>query len=578
MGVIADLFSCGRSRRSTNARDLETAELHVTNDATTTPQLELSHIEHETAASAPEDKTTTDTVVNDFQAPTGSDRNPSPVQPSVRQQHGGSGRSASRDSKKVDLSVHHEKGKLSGGWMIEQRVLVTATPSRKVTPALELETEEEKEETTSPLVRCATPEEEPWNATVRRAVTPEPQAEMVRCATPEEEPWNAIVRHASPEPEKAASIRSPTPEPESVQDIRSATPEAESQQISLPVQEEVAPVSVSEHVRSATPEPQVEAVQVEEVEEIQVTKKIAAVSLLDLPPEVRNRIYEVMNEDQPIRMCRHDDPALTLRDNEAAPLPKRQFYSLTQVCHQLRTEFLPIYAAKTHYIIDLWSQKSQLSNIDALQAHVSMDIDAACFDMEPIDLLPLIRTLVRKSRTDTRFTSTEGVVFRSIAEMVHELNKLLPKPDGSTKPWLNAVNGPLKRVDLHLFPHDDIRQYYRFRGAEPLLRVVYPSAASEEWMKRASKSEGYERYLKMTGLDGFAMHVVVGHASRRTTNEGRLPLDWRMSCQLSRLSRDYSATSSPRRSMDVVAARMSMDRGAGAAPRMSSSLAREVEK
>ncbi|EDU44971.1 predicted protein [Pyrenophora tritici-repentis Pt-1C-BFP] len=559
MGVIADLFSCGRSRRT---RELST-EPHLTNDATPqlhVPGLELEQIAHETTATG--DKTTTDTA-NDIRVPTIAPV-PSPVQQSVH--HWDGGRSRSRDSNTLDFSVHHEKGKLSAGWMVEQKFLVTTTSSRNSTPA----PEPEKEETASTLVRCPTPEEEPWNATVR-AATPEPQVEtsdasmLVRCATPEEEPWNATVRHATPEPE-AVSIRCATPEPEVIQVSRTATPEPEPQQITLPV-EEVAPVSVVEEVRSATPEPVVEIVEVaDEVEDVQVTKKTAPASLLDLPPEVRNRIYESMNEDVPIRMCRHDDPALAPRDGETAPAPKRQFYGLTQACRQLRSEFLPIYAKKAHYIIDLWSQKANLVNIDALQGQVSMDIDAACFDMEPIDLLPLIRTLVRKNRTDCQFTSTEGVVFRSIAEIVLELNKLLPKTDGSTKSWLSAVNGPMKRIDLHLFPHDDIRQYYRFRGAEPLLRVVYPSAVAEDWMKRSSKSEGYEAYMQATGLDKFEMHVVVGHASRRTTNEGRLPLDWRMSYQVSRMSRDCS----PRRSMDVAAARMSIDR----APRMSSSLAR----
>ncbi|KAK1919935.1 hypothetical protein P3342_002229 [Pyrenophora teres f. teres] len=446
MGVIADLFSCGRSRRT---RELST-EPHLTNDATPqlhVPGLELEHVAHETTA--PGHKATADTA-NDIRVPTIAPV-PSPVQQSVH--HWDRGRSRSRDSNTLDFSIHHEKGKLSAGWMLEQRVLVTTTTttpsSRNSTPA----PEPQKEDAASTLVRCPTPEEEPWNATVR-AATPEPQVEtsdasmLVRCATPEEEPWNASFRHATPEPE-AASIRCATPEPQVIHVIRTATPEPEPQQITLPVEEEeeVAPVvSVVEEVRSATPEPEVE------VEHVEVTKQTAPACLLDLPPEVRNRIYERMNDDEPIRMCRHDDPALAPRDGETAPAPKRQFYNLTQVCHQLRSEFLPIYAKKTHYIIDLWSQKANLAKVDTLQGQVSMDIDAACFDMEPIDLLPLIRTLVRKNRTDCQFTSTEGVVFRSIAEIVAELNKLLPKTDGSTKSWLNAINGPMKRIDLHLFP------------------------------------------------------------------------------------------------------------------------------
>lgn len=60
-------------------------------------------------------------------------------------------------------------------------------------------------------------------------------------------------------------------------------------------------------------------------------------------------------------------------------------------------------------------------------------------------------------------------------------------------------------------------------------------------MKQSHKSGGeYEAYLAKTGLDALDMHVVVGHASRRTTNADRLPLDWRLSYVGSRLSLDQA--------------------------------------
>lgn len=245
-----------------------------------------------------------------------------------------------------------------------------------------------------------------------------------------------------------------------------------------------------------------------------------------------------MIEDSPIRMIRHDDPALSR--SEAIP-PRRQFYNLTQVCQQLRKEFVPLYEQRTEYIIDLWTQRANLTDISALKGAVAIDIDAACFDMQPIDLLPLIRYLARTKKAGVRFASTEGVVFRSIESIVEQLNELLPASDGRNANWLAAVNGPMKRVDLHLFPHEDIRAYYRFRGAEPMLRIVYPARATEDWMKQSHKVGGeYESYLQSTGLDGLEMHVVVGHASRRTTNEGRMPLNWRLSYIGSRLSIDQA--------------------------------------
>jgi hypothetical protein len=224
-----------------------------------------------------------------------------------------------------------------------------------------------------------------------------------------------------------------------------------------------------------------------------------------------------MIEENPIRMCRYDDPTLVRSE---AVSSKRQFYNFTQVCQQIRKEFLPIYERRTEYIIDLWNQRANLTDTGTLKGIVAIDIDAACFDMQPIDLLPLIRYLARTRQTHCRFASTEGVIFRSIESIVEQLNKLLPSSTGSNNNWLAAVNGPMKRVDLHLFPHEDIRQYYRFRGAEPMLRIVYPARATEDWMKQSHKVGGeYEAYLEKTGLDGLEMHVVVGHASRRTTNE-----------------------------------------------------------
>lgn len=237
-------------------------------------------------------------------------------------------------------------------------------------------------------------------------------------------------------------------------------------------------------------------------------------------------------------MCRHDDLALANPNNDIIP-QKRQYYNLTKVCRQVRQEFLPLYEAKTEYIIDLWAQKAHLADFGTLRGSIAMDIDAACFDMAPIDLLPLIRYLARTRRTNIRFASTEGVVFRSIETIVVELNKLLPS--NTNQNWLAAVNGPMKRIDLHLFPHEDVRNYYRFRGAEPMLRIVYPSAATEGWMKQSNKSGGeYEAYLVKTGLDVLDMHIVIGHASRRTTNADRLPLDWRLSYVGSRLSLDQA--------------------------------------
>ncbi|XP_014557250.1 hypothetical protein COCVIDRAFT_15477 [Bipolaris victoriae FI3] len=535
VAALSDFFSCGRTRKAREPPldPNDTASEPVTHE-TATPTLALPPID---------EKTTLDVHVREPADKAGeAGRIPSIQQPDVRPTSNSRHRNSADDN--MDMFVVQEKAKPSAGWVVEQQILVTAMPAAVTEEAEKTasvpEPEPEFETTTiTPPVRCATPEQEPWNSTpVARSATPELAPEPV--PEPEVSIVTPTVRPVTPEPETTdiVSVRSATPEIEAVAP-QLAIPEPE--EFSLPAFEELVP---------SIPEPEIMVRQLPAA-----SKRTTPVTFLNMPPEVRNKIYEQMNEDGPIRMCRSDDPALALRDGESARAQRRQFYNLTQVCREIRNEFLPVYARKTEYIIDLWGQRANLSKVETLNAKVSMDIDAACFDMEPIDLLPLLRCLVRAGRTDCRFTSTEGVVFRSISEIVDELNKLLPAANGSNKNWLEAISGPMKRIDLHLFPHDDIRQYYRFRGAEPLVRVVYPSAKSEEWMKRASKSQEYEAYLRKTGLDKFEMHVVIGHASRRTTNEGRLPLDWRMSYQL-RQSTDRA----PRLSMEIAAARMSIDR------------------
>ncbi|KNG50880.1 hypothetical protein TW65_01858 [Stemphylium lycopersici] len=545
MSLFAELFSCGRARKT---REPSSGPLE-TNDATPEP------VAHDTTAPVSIDKSAIDPT-GDIRAQ--HEENPGcvsdPTQNHVPSDTEKRSRSPTADED-IELAIVHEKAKPSAGWMVEQRVLVTTRPSTAKdttpTPQAEPEFESETNEAT-PSVRCATPEQEPWNSTpVARSATPEPQpsdmSSTVCSPIPEPKSSETVAaRSATPEPE--VKVQQPeskleVQQPEAKLQVQQAEPELEIQPSFLPAPEEIS-LPESAEIEPSMPESEVEAHEALPVE------KAAPASFLNLPPEVRNQIYDKMNEDVPIRMVRHDDPALVLREGESARTQRRQFYNLTQVCHDIRDEFLPVYENKMHYIIDLWSQKTNLAKVEALKGQVSMDIDAACFDMEPIDLLPLLRCLIRTGRTDCRFTSTEGVVFRSISEIVAELNKLLPAADGSNKNWLEAVMGPMKKIDLHLFPHDDIRQYYRFRGAEPLVRVVYPSAKSAEWMKRASKSDGYEEYLEKTGLNKFEMHVVVGHASRRTTNQGRLPLDWRMSYQLSRQSMDRT----PRISMEVAAA------------------------
>ncbi|CAN9430071.1 unnamed protein product [Alternaria alternata] len=69
--------------------------------------------------------------------------------------------------------------------------------------------------------------------------------------------------------------------------------------------------------------------------------------LLELPGELRNRIYDLAQESDQVRLVYK--PSL---HHEQVEQTSRQFFGLTQVCRKLRVEYLPIYNAHTIVSID----------------------------------------------------------------------------------------------------------------------------------------------------------------------------------------------------------------------------------
>ncbi|KAH7067920.1 hypothetical protein FB567DRAFT_599329 [Paraphoma chrysanthemicola] len=545
-GVISDLFGCARARRTREISD----DASSAND---TAGGDVPAGDAQTVKTRPVD------ALGGAHATSGRDNDLSPgTFPGGGFQLSDTKGSneASNDRDHVRVSLNQDKTRPNPGWKIQKQLLVTTNnevPSIQPASAAEEKLQQPvkgREEAVSTAAPVAVEIEEMPAITSRSESIVSPGAhatnianEAIAAPAKEVPDASAIVEACETSPSSSCKSLRVAPEQSQSSDLTATIalePRGEPTIPNTPHMPEVVETLVVDTV-SATEAP-LDTTPV--LESLNVAKadreslKAAPLRLLDLSPEIRNLIYEYMVEERPIRMCRHDDAALVLRDGETAPARQRQYYNLTQVCRQIRQEYLPIYARKTRYIIDLWTQRGNLAKLDKVNGHVSIDIDAACFDMEPIDLLPLLRDLSRTRRTDRHFASLEGVIFKSISSIVGELNKLLPGTEECSQSWLETVNGPIKRIDLHLFPHDDIRQYYRFHGGEPLLRIVYPSSVTEDWMKRSFKSDEYEAYLDRIGLTSFEMHVVVGHASRRTTNAGRLPLNWRLSYAEPRLSLD----------------------------------------
>ncbi|RYO35158.1 hypothetical protein AA0111_g3221 [Alternaria arborescens] len=69
--------------------------------------------------------------------------------------------------------------------------------------------------------------------------------------------------------------------------------------------------------------------------------------LLELPGELRNRIYDFAQESGQVRVVYKQSLHL-----EQVEQTSRQFCGLTQVCRKLRVEYLPVYNAQTIVSID----------------------------------------------------------------------------------------------------------------------------------------------------------------------------------------------------------------------------------
>ncbi|KAI8931003.1 hypothetical protein NX059_012014 [Plenodomus lindquistii] len=141
--------------------------------------------------------------------------------------------------------------------------------------------------------------------------------------------------------------------------------------------------------------------------------------LLKLPGEIRNHIYDYAVEgDGPI-ILRHHDPTIYLQrkyisrwdlspsyhckecehGESLRPFNWRAYYGLTQVCRQIRSEFLPLHRTRTRVHIYQTEFRKYLDMLLELSGGQVRNVagnvvlratDCARLRLPPLDLLPLI--------------------------------------------------------------------------------------------------------------------------------------------------------------------------------------------
>jgi len=124
--------------------------------------------------------------------------------------------------------------------------------------------------------------------------------------------------------------------------------------------------------------------------------------LLKLSGEIRNHIYGLCEETRPIYLKivhRHQTSSLANQ--------QRKYFSLTQVCQQIRSEFRPIYFKKTENWISLgcfeWFEADFLRPVP-LNAIIKIDIRVPLRHSNlSVDILPIIKFCKANPNLDIKF-------------------------------------------------------------------------------------------------------------------------------------------------------------------------------
>lgn len=157
-------------------------------------------------------------------------------------------------------------------------------------------------------------------------------------------------------------------------------------------------------------------------------------------PEIRNQIYELvmLNEQKSIDMIK-----LFYCPRELV-LPQTSGYrGLTQLCRQVRQEFLPIYQTRTVYVeidvydvnrfVDTFYHLDDLQSLVHCRGSIEISLDreeneAHLGSSDHVDLLPLLRLLIMAPYLHARLVATTYILDGGVPEFIHDLGTLLRIP------------------------------------------------------------------------------------------------------------------------------------------------------
>lgn len=189
----------------------------------------------------------------------------------------------------------------------------------------------------------------------------------------------------------------------------------------------------------------------------------------------------------------------------------RRFFGLTQVCRQLRHEYLPMYLSSTTFVIryhDLWDLSERFIEPQRRRGHnavgnINLDLDPDFRDIDypTIDILPYLKLSSTAPQFSLRMSCNyDGGVLSTIAEV-----KDNPQ-------WRASVQSIISRLLLHFDAKTgvELEIEVKLEYAEDWMSIECTTrqliVASQDWFERV----GLEALLEILHFPGVSVQCRCG--------------------------------------------------------------------
>ncbi|KAF9697902.1 hypothetical protein EKO04_004200 [Ascochyta lentis] len=210
---------------------------------------------------------------------------------------------------------------------------------------------------------------------------------------------------------------------------------------------------------------------------------------LDLPAELRNKIYEIICSGQPVKLSRRAHEVVRRRKSDQA----HSYLQLAHINRQIRQEFLPVYYHNIVPHFDFNDTPEFVRNfllprtINSGVHIVTLDISRITqHNQRPINVYPLLKFCKADPSIELGFVRSPHVEkppFRSSLRLSYQVD--ISVPDFRTQALLRDLTSHRKTLAHKMWAQyfdRCVKELWITPSNRPHVRVVVKTGATEWWM------------------------------------------------------------------------------------------------